>query len=160
MPDAASPSSGDLLTPRNPTILLVEDNRDDEALTLRALERGGIGPGQVAVVRDGQQALDYLLARAKSAAGTGQERPAVVLLDLKLPKLDGLEVLQALRNEESTRQQPVVILTSSREEQDIARGYGFGANSYIHKPVAFDEFMEAIRQVGAYWTRLNERPRG
>ncbi len=137
-----------------PLILLVEDNRDDETLTLRALARGGIGTEQVRIARDGQEAIDYLLG-----PGAG-ELPAVVMLDLKLPKIDGLEVLRVLRSDERTRQQPIVILTSSREEQDVARGYGFGANSYIRKPVDFHAFMEAVRQVGAYWTGLNERPRG
>lgn len=137
-----------------PLILLVEDNRDDEALTLRALGRGGITAGQVRIARDGQEALDYLFNCGFGAL------PAVVMLDLKLPKIDGLEVLRELRSDERTRQLPIVILTSSREEQDVARGYGFGANSYIRKPVDFNAFMEAVRQVGAYWTGLNERPRG
>lgn len=160
MPAASSSRPPFSRPPGNVAILLVEDNCDDEALTLRALERGGIRPEQVDIARDGQQALDYLRERANSPGVPGRESPAVVLLDLKLPKLDGLEVLQALRSDEATRQQPVVILTSSREEQDIVRGYGFGANSYIRKPVEFDEFMEAVGQVAAYWTRLNEPPRG
>jgi two-component system response regulator len=147
-----TPSPSALTSRRNRSIiLLVEDNCDDEALTLRALARGGIRAEQVHVARDGKAALDYLLA-------DNTERPAVVLLDLKLPKMDGLEILQAMRSEERTRYQPVVVLTSSREEQDIARGYGFGANSYIRKPVDFNKFMEAVQQVGVYWTGLNEPP--
>jgi two-component system response regulator len=157
---ASTPASPAAQPAANPLILLVEDNPDDEALTLRALARGGIGPERVRIVRDGKEALDYLLRRDAAETSGHREPPAVVLLDLKLPKVDGLEVLRALRNDERTRQQPVVILTSSREEQDIARGYGFGANSYIRKPVDFSEFMEAVGQVGAYWTGLNERPRG
>lgn len=137
------------------TILLVEDNPDDEALTLRALERGGLR-GRVAVCRDGQEALDYLLGHGNDGLGT--DRPAVVLLDLNLPRLDGLEVLRALRADRRTRSQPVVILTSSREEQDLAQSYDLGTNSYIRKPVDFTAFSEAVRQVGAYWSSLNERP--
>ena len=151
----ASPGSPATFDPRaapRPTLLLVEDNPDDEALTLRALGRGGLR-GRVVVKHDGQEALDYLLDP------DGVERPpAVVLLDLKLPRLDGLEVLRALRADRRTRAQPVVILTSSREDQDLVAGYDLGANSYICKPVDFSGFSEAVRQVGVYWLALNERP--
>lgn len=148
-----APAHPDARGPSRQTILLVEDNPDDEALTLRALGRGGIRE-QIVVKHDGEAALDYLLSHA------GAERPAVVLLDLKLPKLDGLEVLRALRADQRTRSQPVVILTSSREDQDLIAGYGLGANSYIRKPVDFANFMEAVRQVGTYWLSLNELPPG
>ena len=137
------------MTPK--TILLVEDNADDEALTLRALTKNNI-LNKVSVARDGQQALDYFFG---PDAGK-QPPPSVVLLDLKLPKIDGLGVLQRLRADPLTRLQPVVILTSSREEQDILRGYSLGTNSYIRKPVDFDQFVEAIRQLGLYWLVLNE----
>ena len=135
------------------TILLVEDNPDDEALTLRAFKKNNIF-NEVTVARDGQEALDYFFGEGAS------ERPApiLVLLDLKLPKIDGLEVLQRIRADPRTRLQPIVILTSSKEEQDIITGYGLGANSYIRKPVDFSQFMEAIRQVGLYWLVLNEPP--
>jgi len=135
----------------NKAILLVEDNPDDEALTLRALKKNGI-LNEVALARDGQQALDYFFGEGASA----RDVPAVVLLDLKLPKIDGLEVLRRIRADERTRLQPVVILTSSREEQDLMTGYRLGANSYIRKPVDFNQFMEAVRQLGLYWLVLNE----
>lgn len=135
------------------TILLVEDNPDDEALTLRALLKNNI-LNEVTVVRDGQEALDYFFG----SGGSDSPAPAVVLLDLKLPKVDGLEVLERLRADERTRTQPVVILTSSKEEQDLLDGYRLGANSYICKPVDFNQFMEAVRQLGLYWLVLNEIP--
>jgi len=135
----------------NKPILLVEDNPDDEALTLRALKKNGI-LNEVAVAHDGQQAIDYFFGEGASP----HPPPAVVLLDLKLPKIDGLEVLRRLRADEHTRLQPVVILTSSKEEQDIITGYRLGANSYIRKPVDFNQFMEAVRQLGLYWLVLNE----
>lgn len=133
------------------TILLVEDNPDDEALTLRALKKNNIF-NEVTVARDGQEALDYFFGEGAS------ERPAptVVLLDLKLPKIDGLEVLQRIRADPRTCLQPIVILTSSKEEQDIVNGYRLNANSYIRKPVDFAQLMEAIRQLGLYWLVLNE----
>ena len=136
-------------------ILLVEDNPDDEALTLRALHKNNI-LNEVTVARDGQQALDYFFG-PDAAENHG---PSVVLLDLKLPKVDGLEVLRRLRADERTRMQPVVILTSSREEQDLIDGYRLGANSYIRKPVDFNQFMEAVRNLGLYWLVLNETPPG
>ena len=139
------------------TILLVEDNPDDEALTLRALKRNNI-LNEVIVARDGAEALDYLFARgAHSGKDTGKQ-PEVILLDLKLPKVDGLEVLQQIRQNEKIRRLAVVILTSSNEERDIIAGYDLGANSYIRKPVDFNQFMEAIRQLGLYWLVLNVSP--
>jgi two-component system response regulator len=139
------------------TILLVEDNPDDEALTLRALKKNNI-TNKVVVARDGAEALDYLFGTGKFAGRDISSQPQVTLLDLKLPKIDGLEVLKRLRAEERTKLLPVVILTSSIEEQDRLRGYGLGANSYVRKPVDFDQFMEAVRQLGLYWLLLNERP--
>jgi two-component system, response regulator len=136
-------------------ILLVEDNPDDEELTLRALKKSNIS-NPVAVARDGVEALDYVFARGAYAGRDTREQPQVVLLDLKLPKLDGLEVLRALRSEPRTKRLPVVILTSSAEEQDILAGYDLGANSYIRKPVDFTQFVEAVRQLGLYWLVLNE----
>lgn len=138
------------------TILLVEDNPDDEVLTLRALRQHNLH-NHVVVVRDGAEALDYLFA-ARGEAAAETPLPTVVLLDLKLPKIDGLEVLRRIRADERTRLLPVVILTSSREEQDLVNGYRLGANSYVRKPVDFVEFVEATRQLGLYWLVLNEPP--
>ena len=137
----------------NKIILLVEDNPDDEALTLRALKKNHI-VNEVVVARDGVAALEYLLERDDAT----RIRPTVILLDLKLPKLDGLEVLRRLRADERTRLVPVVILTSSREELDLINGYSLGANSYIRNPVDFTQFIEAVRQLGLYWMVLNEQP--
>ena len=137
----------------NPTLLLVEDNPDDEALTLRAFKKNNIF-NEVTVVHDGQEALDYFFGEGASE----RPAPAVVLLDLKLPKIDGLEVLRRIRADPRTCMQPIVILTSSKEEQDIVSGYSLGANSYIRKPVDFNQFMEAVRQLGLYWLVLNEPP--
>ena len=139
------------------TILLVEDNPDDEALTLRAFKQNNI-LNEVVVARDGVEALDYLFATGTYSGRDRGARPQVVLLDLKLPKLDGLEVLQRLRADERTKLLPVVILTSSKEEQDLIKSYSFGANSYIRKPVDFAQFTEAVRQLGLYWLVLNEAP--
>jgi two-component system, response regulator len=136
------------------TILLVEDNPDDEALTLRALKRNNIS-NEVIVARDGAEALDYLFARGAHSGRDTSKQPEVVLLDLKLPKVDGLEVLQQIRQDERIRRLAVVILTSSNEERDIVAGYDLGANSYIRKPVDFNQFMEAVRQLGTYWLLLN-----
>ena len=140
----------------NKTILLVEDNSDDEVLTLRALNGNNIA-NEVVVTRDGAEALDYLFARGQYSGRDTSEMPQVVLLDLKLPKIDGLEVLSQIRADERTKELPVVILTSSNEESDIVESYVKGANSYVRKPVEFDRFIEAIRQVGIYWMLLNER---
>ena len=139
------------------TILLVEDNPDDEALTLRAFKKCNI-LNDVVVARDGQQAIDYLFGTGAHAGRNVADLPAVILLDLKLPKLDGLEVLRRLRADERTKLAPVVILTSSREERDIIEGYRLGANSYIRKPVDFVQFTEAVKQLGLYWLLLNEPP--
>jgi two-component system response regulator len=139
------------------TILLVEDNPDDEDLTLRALKKNKIS-NKVVVAHDGAEALDYLHATGSYSERDADDLPGVVLLDLKLPKVDGLEVLRSLRADPRTRLLPVVILTSSNEEQDRLKGYGLGANSYVRKPVDFAQFSEAVRQLGLYWLLLNERP--
>jgi two-component system response regulator len=137
--------------------LLVEDNPDDEALTVRALNRNKI-LNEVVVARDGVQALDYLFGEGAHAGRDTKEMPQVVLLDLNLPKLDGLGVLRRLRADDRTKLLPVVILTSSNEEQDRINGYGMGANSYVRKPVDFDQFVTAAAQLGLYWLVLNEAP--
>jgi len=138
-------------------ILLVEDNSNDEALTLRAMAKANIA-NEVVVVRDGEEALDFMFGTGAYAGRDLERMPAVILLDLKLPKIDGLEVLKRLRADERTMLLAVVILTSSREERDLVAGYSLGANSYICKPVDFLQFSEAIRQLGLYWMLLNERP--
>ncbi len=138
-------------------ILLIEDNPDDEVLTRRALKKNNIG-NEVVVARDGAEALDYLFGMGAHEGRDLSVMPQVVLLDLKLPKVDGLEVLRRIRADERTRLLPVVILTSSKEQQDLADGYGYGANSYIRKPVDFAQFVEAVRQLGLYWLVLNETP--
>jgi two-component system response regulator len=138
-------------------ILLVEDNGNDEALTLRALRKNNI-KNEVVVAHNGVEALDYLFGTGAYAGRDLTDAPQVILLDLKLPKVDGLEVLRRLRANERTRLLPVVILTSSNEEQDRINGYGLGANSYVRKPVDFSQFMEAVRQLGLYWLILNEPP--
>jgi two-component system response regulator len=138
-------------------ILLVEDNADDEALTIRALKRNNI-VNAIDVVRDGAEALDYIFCRGDWSERDPHVVPQVVLLDLKLPKVGGLEVLRAIREDEALRFLPVVVLTSSTEEQDIVESYGLGANSYIRKPVDFDQFSDAVRTLGLYWLVLNETP--
>jgi two-component system, response regulator len=138
-------------------ILLVEDNPDDEALTVRALRKNNI-KNEVIVAHDGAEALDYLSGQGKYAGRDTRSTPQVVLLDLNLPKVDGLEVLRQLRAFEHTKLLPVVVLTSSNEERDRIRSYGLGANSYVRKPVDFNQFMEAARQLGLYWLVLNEPP--
>jgi two-component system response regulator len=139
------------------TILLVEDNPNDEALTLRALKKNNIH-GRVVVAHDGAEALDYLFATGHYQDRNPSDVPRVVLLDLKLPKIDGLEVLRRLRANASTHFLPVVILTSSNEERDLIEGYGNGANSYVRKPVDFTEFSETVRYLGKYWLQMNEFP--
>jgi len=141
----------------NKIILLVEDNPDDEALTLRAFKKNNIG-NDVVVTRDGAEALDYFFGTGAYAGRDLRVMPAITLLDLKLPKIDGLEVLRRLRDDERTKLLPIVILTSSKEDQDLITGYRLGANSYIRKPVDFGQFVEAVRQLGLYWLVLNESP--
>jgi len=138
-------------------ILLVEDNPSDVGLTKRAFKKHRI-TNKIVVAEDGQEALDYLFGAGIHAARDVTVLPAVVLLDLNLPKLDGLEVLRRIRSDPRTSRLPVVILTTSREEQDIAESYDLGANSYIRKPVDFHQFAEALRQLGLYWLVLNESP--
>jgi len=135
-------------------ILLVEDNPDDVILTLRALKKNKI-MNKVIVAKDGVEALDYLFGTGAYEGRNLDEKPQIILLDLKLPKIDGLEVLKRLREDERTRLLPVVILTSSKEQRDLIEGYSLGANSYIRKPVDFDQFMEAVRHLGLYWLVLN-----
>jgi two-component system, response regulator len=137
------------------TILLVEDNPDDEELTLLALKESNI-LNEIVVTRDGVEALDYLFGAGKYAGRDAPQLPQLILLDLKLPKLGGLEVLERLRADPRTKLVPVVILTSSSEEEDIAASYRLGANSYVRKPIEFNHFAEAVKQVGLYWLLLNE----
>ncbi|MGA2446540.1 MAG: response regulator [Opitutaceae bacterium] len=139
------------------TILLVEDNPDDAALTLRALKKHNVA-NEVVEAHDGVEALDYLFGTGAHAGRNIRQQPQVILLDLKLPKVDGLEVLRRVRNDPRTRLLPVVILTSSNEEKDRVNGYALGANSYIRKPVDFTQFAESVRQLGLYWLLLNEPP--
>lgn len=141
----------------NKMILLVEDNPNDEALTIRAFKKSKIA-NDVMVVHDGAEALDFLFGTGQYAERDMSFMPTVILLDLKLPKLDGLEVLERLRSNPRTKLLPVVILTSSGEEQDIVQGYNLGANSYLRKPVDFMKFIAAIEQLGLYWLVLNEPP--
>ncbi len=141
----------------NRNILLVEDNPDDVDLTLRALKQYNV-KNEIQVVRDGAEALDYLFATGTYSDRDTTTMPAVVILDLKLPKVDGLEVLQRMRADERTMPVPVVILTSSNEEQDMINGYKLGANSYVRKPVDFTQFVEAAQQLGLYWLVINEPP--
>ena len=140
-----------------PIILLVEDNPDDEALTLRAFRKSKIG-NTIVVARDGVEALDYLFGTGIHQDRDPGNMPSLILLDLKLPKVDGLEVLQGIRNHQLTRLLPVVVMTSSKEQEDLVNSYSLGANSYIRKPVDFDQFMAAVQQLGLYWLVLNESP--
>ena len=142
---------------RDEIILLVEDNPDDVELTLRAFRKNNIA-NKIIVAPDGVEALDYLFCRGTYAERDPQDCPRLVLLDLKMPKMDGLQVLERLRAEEKTRFLPVVILTSSKEEQDMISGYKCGANSYVRKPVDFNKFVEAVHQIGLYWLLINEPP--
>jgi two-component system response regulator len=139
------------------TILLVEDNPDDVELTLRAFKKNNIA-NKIVVARDGVEALDYLFGKGAYAGRDTSDLPRIILLDLKMPKLDGLQVLERLRADERTRLVPVVILTSSKEEHDLVKGYKSGANSYVRKPVDFNQFVEAVRQIGLYWLLINEPP--
>jgi two-component system response regulator len=141
----------------NKVILLVEDNSDDAALTLRAFKRSHV-MNPITVARDGIEALDFLFARGEYCSRLGAPLPTLIVLDLKLPKLDGLGVLKAIRGDERTRLLPVVILTSSKEEQDLISGYSLGANSYVRKPVDFAEFVEAVKVLGIYWLMMNQGP--
>jgi len=138
-------------------ILLVEDNQDDIELTLRAFNKNNI-LNKIIVVKDGAEALEYLLQKGKYSNLTIDDYPELVLLDLKLPKLGGLEVLKKIRENEKTSLTPVVIVTSSSEEQDLIQSYKLGANSYIRKPVNFNQFMDAVKQLGLYWLVINEGP--
>jgi CheY-like chemotaxis protein len=142
---------------REKVILLVEDNPRDEALTLRALKKSNI-VNDVVVARDGVEALDYLFGTGAHAGRDMSIVPQVVLLDLKLPKVDGLEVLRRMRADNRTRRLPVVVFTSSSEEEDMLSSYSLGANSYVRKPVQFEQFLEATKQLGLYWLVLNEAP--
>ena len=141
----------------NKIILLVEDTADDVELTLRSLKKNNIF-NEVVVARDGAEALDYLFATGAYAGRDPSSEPAVVLLDLKLPKIDGLEVLRRLRADDRTKYLPVVVVTSSKEEYDMVTSYELGANSYVRKPVDFVQFSDAVRQLGMYWLLLNEPP--
>jgi CheY-like chemotaxis protein len=138
------------------TILLVEDNPDDVELTIHALKRNNI-VNPIEIVRDGQAAVDYLFHSGKYAT-SAHEVPCVILLDLKLPKLDGIDVLRKIRSEESLKHTPVVVLTSSKEEKDLIDSYDLGVNSYIRKPVDFDQFVDTVRYIGYYWLLLNQPP--
>lgn len=139
----------------HPPILLVEDNPDDEALTIRAFGKNSI-QNPIVVARDGQEALDYLYAQGAFSSRNAGERPVLILLDIKLPKLNGIEVLRQIRGHDATKLIPVVVLTTSKEEDDLVKSYSLGANSYIRKPVDFMQFMEVVKQVGIYWLMLNE----
>jgi len=138
-------------------ILLVEDSPEDAELTLHSLRRNNLA-NSIYWAKDGEEGLDFLFCRGKFASRSFQRPPKVVLLDLKLPKVDGLEVLRQLKEDPRTRSIPVVVLTSSREEADVVRGYRNGANSYVQKPVEFEQFREAVRQLGLYWLVTNEAP--
>ncbi len=142
---------------KNKVILMVEDNPDDEKLTLLALRKNNVA-NEIVVVRNGVDALDYLFAAGRYTGRDRSQMPAVMLLDIHLPKIDGLEVLRRVREDEQLRRLPVVMLTSSKEEKDIVDSYNLGANSYVRKPVDFDEFSDAVRQLGLYWLILNESP--
>lgn len=139
------------------TVLVVEDNPDDEALTLRALRASGY-PVDIVVAHDGAEALDYLFGTGAHANRKGTALPHWVLLDLKLPKVDGFDVLERLRGDSRARSLCVVVFTSSREEQDIARAYNLGCNSFVSKPVAYEQYVEKVRSIGRYWLQLNEAP--
>ncbi len=140
-----------------PEILLVDDSQDDVDLTLHALRLENLA-NNISVVRDGEEALDYMFCRGDFSNRTFEQSPRLVLLDLKLPKVDGVEVLRQLKADPRTKAIPVVILTSSKEERDVISGYNLGANSYIQKPVDFDQFRETVKRIGLYWLVTNQRP--
>lgn len=142
---------------KDKVILLVEDNARDEVLTLRALKQSGVA-NEIIVARDGVEAFEYLFGTGRYEGRDTKVQPQLILLDLKLPKIDGLQVLTRLRDDDRTKRLPVVIFTSSSEQEDMMRSYDLGANSYIRKPVDFEQFAEATRQVGMYWVLLNEAP--
>jgi two-component system response regulator len=146
-----------LLNISHRSILLVEDNPTDELLTVRALEKSAV-PVNIIVTRDGAEAIDYLFAQGKFLERDSQEMPHLILLDLKLPKLDGLDVLKKIRSNKRTGHLPVIILTSSKEERDIIESYRFGANSYVHKPVDYEQFHDVAKELGFYWFNINELP--
>lgn len=139
------------------TILLVEDNPDDEALTMRAFKKSHLA-NDVVVARDGVEALDYIFGTGAYEGRDVNEKPHLILLDLKLPRLDGMDVLKRIRSDERVNMIPIVVLTSSREQEDLMRSYSLGANSYIRKPVDFNQFVQAVQQLGLYWLVLNESP--
>jgi two-component system response regulator len=145
------------LTRESTYILLVEDSQDDIELTLRALRMSNVA-NEVVVVRDGAEALDFLFCREQYADRKPEDLPQLILLDINLPKLSGLEVLKRLRQDERTRLLPIVMLTTSRQDRDVIESYSSGANSFVQKPVSFNEFTEAVRQLGIYWLVLNEAP--
>lgn len=138
-------------------ILIVEDNPNDAEMALRAFRQNNL-TNKILVVEDGEEALDFVFSRGKFTSNEGSRRPRIILLDLKLPKVDGLEVLKVLKSKEETRMIPVIVLTSSKEESDIIESYRLGVNSYIVKPVDFDKFVNAVRELGLYWLLLNQQP--
>ena len=144
---------------KHKSILLVEDNPDDEYLTVRTLHKANV-LNQIVVAHDGAEALDYMFGIGKYEGRDAGDFPAMVLLDLKLPKIDGIEVLRRIRDDERTRVTPVVILTASNESQHVVDGYGLGVNSYVRKPVDFEQFANAVHTIGLYWLVLNEPPPG
>jgi len=145
------------MSPREVDILLVEDNKDDLELALHALRKERLA-NRIQIARDGEEALDFLFCRGEFSDRSFNHQPRLVLLDLKLPKVDGMEVLKQLKSDQRTKNIPVVILTSSKEERDLVSGYNLGANSYIQKPVDFDQFRETVKQVGLYWLVVNQAP--
>ncbi len=146
-----------MVDPKSSEILLVEDNPSDAELTLHALRKNNLA-NRVNLVRDGEEALDFLFCRGVYADRQSEAPPNLVLLDLKLPKVDGLEVLQEIKSDPRTRSIPIVVLTSSKEERDLVKSYKLGVNSYIQKPVSFADFQEVVRQLGMYWLLLNSKP--